>query len=212
MGARAAFNRAGAGDALIAAVLDGDFVSVQILLKKSNAGIDAPDDTGTPALVHALKNEYEDIALWLLHRGANRDLAGAGGETPLMVACDKLMSGVVEKLVTQGAALEARDGALQETALFKAIRAKHAWAACRLIEAGADAACTNRKGETPEDLAQVHLSAEDYGFVSAAIARQRAAAASARQAAEQKQTAARCTLQRDIAPLKPLCVHRRPHG
>lgn len=209
--ARAAFRQAAGNAAFLTAAADGDLAAVQKFLQTRKSEINDTDDSGMNALLYALENDHEDVALFLLHHGADRDYgAGAAKTTPLMIACENLMSGGVERLVTQGARLDAQETTTGDTALMKAIRAKHAWAACRLISAGADTDIANRKGETAEMLAQTCLSREDLGFFTAGIARRRQEAALAQLALRDKAVEENCVLQRDITPLKVITLRPRP--
>lgn len=210
--ARAAFRRAAAGPAvLLTAAADGDFAAIQEFLKTRKQDINDADDSGMNALLYALENDHEDVALFLLHHGADRDYgAGAAKTTPLMIACKSLMSGAVERLVSTGAQMDAQETTTGDTALMKAIRAKHAWAACRLIAAGAAIDTVNRKGETAEMLAQQDLNREDRGFVMNALQRRREEAAAAQAAAAERAVIENCVLQRDITPLKVITL--RPRG
>ncbi|MFN7114922.1 MAG: ankyrin repeat domain-containing protein [Alphaproteobacteria bacterium] len=209
--ARAAFRRAAGAAVLLTAAADGDLSAIHDFVKTRKQDINDTDDSGMNALLYALENEHEDAAALLLHHGADYDYAaGKSKTTPLMIACENLMSGAVERLVIKGAQMDAQETTTGDTALMKAIRAKHGWAACRLITAGAAIDIANQKGETAETLARQHLSAEDVGFVTAALSRRRQEAAAAQAEAQARAVTENCILQRDIAPLKVITL--RPRG
>ncbi len=82
----------------------------------------------------------------LLQRGADPNAAELGGHAPLYRA----KSGeVARELIAAGAALEAKSGPTQGTALHQAARHGHVSVVLALLEAGADVGARDRKGETP---------------------------------------------------------------
>lgn len=207
---RPAARRAEAPNELASAAALNDFDEVRRLLPAYKGRLDETDAAGRTALLRALENNNEEIALLLLHHGADRDRAAANGVTPLMIACEKRMSGAVERLVTQGARLDAQEKASGDTALMKAVRGAHPWAACRLIDAGADTKQANHAGETAATLAPLYLDGQDLGFFTAALRQARTAADEAARAERARVVAENCALPHDITPLKTITLRPRP--
>ena len=194
--------------ALLTAAAYGDLAALHKEIARHKKQIDAVDIAGKNALLYALENGHEEHAALLLHHGARHDVVTAAGETPLMFACAKMLSGAVEKLLISGAALDAQDDIHGDTALMNAARAGHGWAACRLAAAGAAMDVVNKKGEDAEALAREHLPPKEFASFMAVLVQRRDAEAAAARARLFEQN---CVLQRDIVPLKVVQLHpRRP--
>lgn len=98
------------------AVRDGDVVAVKLYLK---AGI-SPDITDakrllygtrhTPVLMHAVNVSDPEIALALIGAGADVNIKGPSGQTPLMTAAMRAEPGLVKALLEAGADPNARIG------------------------------------------------------------------------------------------------------
>lgn len=196
---RRSFNRPAQADRLIEAAIDGKIDTLRSALKNaSSQEIDARDAEGMTALHHALHHAQESAALLLLHHGAAASLPeNTKGTTPLMIACEREMSGVVERLIALGAQIDARETASGDTALMKALRAGHGWAACRLASLGADADLRNHAGETAQTLAAAHLLPRDLPLFEKAL-----------EAAREKKNPG--VLQRDVCTLRPVHIRHRP--
>jgi ankyrin repeat protein len=70
---------------------------VQALLESETFSLNDQDpETGYTALMYALDSGNEEVALELIRRGANVELASVNGETPLMAACVNCHSAVEE--------------------------------------------------------------------------------------------------------------------
>lgn len=213
--ARAAFNGLKAPQELMVAATHGDITGMREALEKKHQrnAIDVPDVSGMNALLYALDNSQEAAAALLLHHGADADCHNNNGTTALMLACEKRLSGATEKLLkAEGIRLDAQEKDSGDTALLKALRENHPWAACRLLEAGANYDIANHKGETAEQLARRHLGPRDYTLFTDMLAQLRQSAADAAAAARRKERQTACTLQRDIkiAPVIQLRP-RRPN-
>ncbi len=104
--------------------------------------IDATDNAGYTALMHAVVADNEEIALLLMHHKAALGNANRAGENALHMATKKTgeetMDQFVERWVTLQGPLDAQDKLDGHTALMNAIAAGNAWQACRLVRAGAD--------------------------------------------------------------------------
>ncbi len=114
-------------------------------LLEAGARPDARGQKGaTFALLEAAANDDDAMLRLLLERGAEVDLAVAGGKTALHVAalCDA--SRAVAALVDAGAAIDAKTTGYGETPLSLACEHGHTAAALALIERGANARHTPR--------------------------------------------------------------------
>ncbi|MDY0008596.1 MAG: ankyrin repeat domain-containing protein [Bdellovibrionales bacterium] len=188
-----------------------DMPALQKQIEKNKKNLDAADMAGMTALLYAVQNGHEEAAVLLMFHGAKADVKNQSGQTPLMFACENCLSGATEKILQQNVPLDTQDVISGDTALIKACRAGHGWAACRLVAAGADMDAENKKGETAEMLARENLDARDFILFTGAVRTQRNAAADAAAAEARRAQDAATTLQRDIIPLNVVKLHpRRP--
>lgn len=212
MGAVADFQKHADLARLMKAAASNDFAAIAALVGKGDIDLNAKDAAGRSALLHAVETRSEEAALMLIHHKADVTVSRAPDyETPLILACQKGMQQLIERLVTVEAPLDtqsARDG---DTALMKAIRQADAWAACRLASAGADTdTIKNKNGDTAWTLAHKYLEAGEFNFFKAQVEKQRAkrAEAAAKELADNVRDAT--VLQNEITPLKRL--HFRPRN
>lgn len=96
----------GGATALMSAAEKGHTEALSILLNDMGAEVDARDNMGRNALIRALlksncKN-VEEITRLLLDHGADGNVRGEGGKTPLMAAVERKHKGLVEMLLSQG--------------------------------------------------------------------------------------------------------------
>lgn len=139
---------------------------------QSRHNINAQDKAGNTALIHAAETKSEEAALMLIHHGADMALANRAGETALMLACEKGLDQLVERWAVKNGPLDAQNRVDQRTALMTAIVKGNAWAAVRLIDAGADyARLQDRNGETGESLGRRMFLGDDLDFFKLAIDR-----------------------------------------
>ena len=97
------------------------------------------DGTHT-ALLLALRNDHEDVAVQLLDRGADPDAEDALDRArPIHEAAKRGFARAVDRLIGRGADLGAREGYQAKSALVEAVQAGHAAVALRLLGAGAPA-------------------------------------------------------------------------
>lgn len=201
MAKRAFFGASAPPQPLLTAACYGDMPALQKELEKKHVrnSINLPDGAAMTALLYATQNGYEEAAALLMHHGATPNCANNLGTTPLMYACEKSLSGAVEKMLTIGVNdIDARETSSGDTAMMKALREDHGWAACRLLQLGAKMDVTNNKGETPASLALECMNPRDYGmFINIAAEQMRARDAAAK-AAHDKEVREASTLQRDI--------------
>lgn len=210
--ARRAFSGASAApQPLLTAAAYGDIPALQKELEKKNvrSNINTPDGAAMTALLYATQNGFEDAAAFLMHHGATPNCANNLGATPLMYACEKRLSGAVEKMLTIGVDnINAQETSSGDTALMKALRQDHGWAACRLLELGARIDMTNKAGETAAGIALECLNPRDYARFADIIMRQQNERDAAAKAAHDKAVREASTLQRDIR-IAPV-LHIRP--
>ena len=119
------------------------------LLVRAGARADAANDYGMTPLLLACTNGSAAAVDLLLEAGANPNLALPSGQTPLMTAAKTGNVGVVKTLIGRGAAVHAKEGTQNQTALMWAVSEKHAEVARVLIEAGADVRARANNGVTP---------------------------------------------------------------
>ncbi|KAL7307157.1 hypothetical protein TKK_0000881 [Trichogramma kaykai] len=127
--------------------------------------IDAKDESGNTPLLLALYHGNKRVARSLLSRGADPDLAGAGGLTPLHVIgkrrrdVDGLAELFFEVLddMRKTARLDARDD-WGWTPLHWTVRFGNKDGASLLLRRGADVNLANNEGSTP-----LHISSKGYG-------------------------------------------------
>jgi ankyrin repeat protein len=97
--------RKGGATALMDAAENGHIDILRILLDEMGAEVNACDNMGRNALIHALLSSHgrnmEDITRLLLDHGIDVNVRGAGGKTPLILAVEKKHLGLVEMLLNQ---------------------------------------------------------------------------------------------------------------
>lgn len=110
---------------------------VEALVEKGAAlDVQVPYFRGTP-LVLAIANRHEDIARFLLQKGANAAVTDSAGYTPLHVAASTASTAMVELLLSRGAKVDTASS-IGRTPLFEAISSERWDNARLLIEKGAD--------------------------------------------------------------------------
>ncbi len=116
---------------LHAAAYAGNKDVVELLVKKSSAGVNAQDGTGTTALHLATQQKKVYIVKALLDLGANPGLADQSGATPVLVATHTNAGAVLAELLQAmksrhvAKELKRRHGAAQETLLHHAAQNGH---------------------------------------------------------------------------------------
>lgn len=212
MGAVADFQKHADLAKLMKAAAENDFTAIAAIAAQGTVDLNAKDAAGRSALLHAVETRSEEAALMLIHHKADVTVSRAPDyQTPLMLACQKGMQQLIERLVTVKAPLDTQSASNGDTALMKAIRQSDGWTACRLVSAGADTeTIQNKNGDTAWTLAHKYLEATDFNFFKGLVEKQRCerAETAARELAENVRDAT--VLQHDIKPLKRL--HFRPRG
>ena len=115
---------------------DGD--KVQELLQAHPTGlVDARDGDGNTALIIAVARRDEEWTGFLLNKGADPNLGGKGGDTPLIAASRIGFDQAAEWLLGMGAKV---DGAnrMGETPLIVAVQQRQTLIVRRLLQAGAN--------------------------------------------------------------------------
>lgn len=120
---------------LITAVTNGDLERVQ-QLSEQGAALNTLTEDGTP-LARAVNNGEDQIAWYLLSRGADPDYAGAAGVTPLMIAAGNGERRLVQLLLSAGADVNA-DSRSGLTPVLLAAREGHLAVVKVLVGAGAN--------------------------------------------------------------------------
>lgn len=139
----------GGATALMSAAEKGHLEVVKILISDMKAEVDARDNMGRNALIHALLNfncenvskHVEEITSILIEHGADVNVRGDGGKTPLISAVERKHTGLVQMLLRQeGINIDDRDST-GKTALLIAVEQQLKEIARLLLEKGADTKC-----------------------------------------------------------------------
>ena len=114
---------------------DGNKV-MQLLNDNPPGLVDARDDDGNTPLIITIARQ-DEWAAFLLSKGADPDLPGNGGDTPLIAAARVGYLDAIEWLLTARAKVDAANR-MGETPLIAAVQQRHVLAVKRLLAAGAD--------------------------------------------------------------------------
>ncbi|XP_037102463.1 putative palmitoyltransferase ZDHHC13 [Syngnathus acus] len=116
------------------------------------------DGEGYRALHLAILFQHMAIAAYLMAKGQEVDSPDCNGQTPLMLAAQKIIGPEPTNfLIKNNASVSAVDKVNRNTPLHCAVLAGNVDAACMLLEAGASLDLENINGHTPLELAhQVH--------------------------------------------------------
>jgi ankyrin repeat protein len=133
-----------------------EIANIQEHVRDHSDALDAADQPGGLTALHvAMLNNYEDLAGWLLKRGANPNAPDVKGEAPLHAAAifDRRPGCPMTRLLlAHGADVQAR-APHGETPLHRAAFHGHTALAGLLLSHGADLQARDGSGETPLHLA-----------------------------------------------------------
>jgi ankyrin repeat protein len=99
--------------------------------------VDAKDDEGNTGLIIAINRRDEQWAGLLLNKGADPNLAGKGGDTPLIAAARVGFETAMEWLIGLGAKVDASNR-MGETPLIVAVQQRNLPIVRLLLREGAD--------------------------------------------------------------------------
>jgi len=119
---------------LMDAIVGGKGLGLVQTLVQAGADVNYVDPDGNPLLALALANEADDVALYLIDKGANPDVKNRQG-SPLLLLVDSDV--VARRMVEAGADVNVRDSQ-GWTPLLEAVYTGKAEVAAFFIEAGAD--------------------------------------------------------------------------
>ncbi|XP_028386819.1 2-5A-dependent ribonuclease [Phyllostomus discolor] len=138
----------GGATALMDAAKQGHVEVLRVLLDEMGADVNARDNMGRSALIHALENLKKsdvvmDISRILLDHGANVNVRGEKGKTPLILAVEKDHLDVVKMLLEQKHIEIDETDREGKTALLWAVELKLTKIAKLLCDKGASTDCGN---------------------------------------------------------------------
>ncbi|MBN3273688.1 ZDH13 Palmitoyltransferase, partial [Polyodon spathula] len=129
-------------------------LSMVVMLLKYRADIALVDGEGFSSIHLAVLFQHMLIIAYLLAKGQNVDMPDLNGQTPLMLAAQKIIGPEPAHILLKfNASVSAVDKVYKNTPLHWAVTSGNADAAHFILEAGADVDARNAKGETPLDLA-----------------------------------------------------------
>jgi ankyrin repeat protein len=115
---------------------DGDKAN-QVLSSHTQGIVDAKDEQGNTGLIIAISRSDEDWTGFLLNHGADPNLPGKGGDTPLIAATRVGFGQAVEWLLALGAKVDASNR-MRETPLIIAVQQRNMPLAKLFLSQGAD--------------------------------------------------------------------------
>ncbi|XP_010294825.1 PREDICTED: palmitoyltransferase ZDHHC13 [Phaethon lepturus] len=140
------------------AIRQGHLPMVMLLLK-CGADPSLIDGEGFSSIHLAVLFQHMPIVAYLISKGQNIDTTDFNGQTPLMLAAQKVIGPQPTRFLLKfNPSLNAVDNVQKNTALHWAITSGNTSAVDLLLEAGASLDVKNVKGETPLDLAYRSLN------------------------------------------------------
>jgi ankyrin repeat protein len=143
------------GVTFVHAVRDRDGNKAMELFQSHGKGIlDAKDDDGNTGLIVAISRSDEEWTGFLIGKGADPNVGGKGGDTPLIAAARVGFVTAVEWLLGSGAKVD-QANRMGETPLIVAVQQRQLGAIRLLLEAGANPDKTdNAAGYSARDYAK----------------------------------------------------------
>ena len=128
------------------AASSGNSAMVKLLLG-NGADMDAMSDRGTP-LIRAVAERHTHVVRVLLNEGANPELRGKNGRTPMHFAALRDCAAAVPLLIAAGAGIAPtiKEGRYEKTPLYYALREGHAEVVEALLNAGAPFSAADNGG------------------------------------------------------------------
>jgi len=177
------------------------------------ADVNAADNAGYTVLIHTLIAKHEDMAALLMHKGAKPDTPTKTGMTPLMFCAISQLHEGLEQCINRKAPLDAQEQKNGDTALMLAIKFDDAYAAFRLLKAGADAEnIRNNDGMTALSLACAKMSAADQKLFKSDLHERRTRQETARTKEITENAQDATVLSHDITPMKKVTFKPKPSG
>ena len=130
----------------------GSLDCVRSLLDSSKTGLDDPDKYGNTPLHLSVRRRYSQVAMLLLHAGAEFDLRNCSGDTPLHLASKEGLLAVSQSLCAFGCSVELFNNEGQQP-IHLAAKHGHTEVVRCLCLAGSKCEAKNRDGCTPEAVA-----------------------------------------------------------
>ena len=122
----------------LAAVRAGNLAKVKDLIERGGANLNSRNRIGDSLLAMAIKSRKQDIANYLLDKGADAALANTSKGTPLMAAAFNGDIALVDRLLAVGVDVHAADEQ-KKTAMVYAAGQGQSEVVARLLRAGVDA-------------------------------------------------------------------------
>lgn len=139
---------------------DGD-KALEVLGNNPKGIVDTRDDDGNTGLIIAISRSDERWTGFLLNKGADPNLAGKGGDTPLIAAARVGFEPAMEWLIGLGAQVD-KSNRMGETPLIIAVQQRNAEIVRLLLRQGANPDKTDAAaGYSARDYAQRDTRARD---------------------------------------------------
>jgi len=133
----------------------GNLDCVRCLLDSNKSGMDDPDKYGNTPLHLSVRRRYTQVAMLLLHAGAEFDLRNCSGDTPLHLASKEGLLAVSQSLCAFGCSVELFNNEGQQP-IHLAAKNGHTEVVRCLCLAGGKCEVKNRDGCTPEAAAMAN--------------------------------------------------------
>ena len=136
------------------AIRSGDLAPISEMIEETPVLLHAKDQRGSTPLILATYYNHEEIAIFLIEKGANIDAIDSSGNTALMGVCFKGYTNIAEKLISYGADVNIQNG-MGATSLIYAATFKKLEIAKLLLNNGVDKTMKDARGNTALDHAKL---------------------------------------------------------